>query len=486
MDAVINVTEGATVGWISSGEWMNYTVNVKEAGLYTISFRYASGNSAGGGPFHFELDGEVISSPVKVSSTNGWDKWATKTVNNIPLKKGEHILRIVFASGEFNLGKMTFTYSAPLPYNQPVANAGANVTVLMPETTATLNGTQSTNPGAETLTFHWEQIYGPSVILFSDANSATPLLSGLTEGIYNVKLTVSNGSYSDSDELFVIVSTNSNISPSVSIISPGDRAEFIAGKKVSILAEASDLDGSIEKVDFFEGENLIGTSLNAPYSIQWTSGIGEYSITAVATDNTGASTTSHATKIVLTPAPSCEGVAHNGDFKYRFSDDTKNPTITFIPSVSGVGSPTCIFYYDTSVSGSFPGYNVKPNTPFRITAEEGKTIYFYYTYSYPGQGEKNTANKPSSYVIGSCAIPTGVNEVARKKVLLYPNPTTGILNISGLEMEEELLNIYNLTGVLVKSQMVNSNHSQINIENLNQGIYIVQCGDVLQRVVLIK
>ncbi|HSO85558.1 MAG TPA: CotH kinase family protein, partial [Draconibacterium sp.] len=68
----------------------------------------------------------------------------------------------------------------------------------------------------------------------------------------------------------------------------------------------------------------------------------------------------------------------------------------------------------------------------------------------------------------------------------YPNPTSGILKISGLEMEEEVLNIYNLTGVLVKSQMVNSNHSQINIENLNQGIYIVQFANVLQRVVLIK
>jgi len=68
----------------------------------------------------------------------------------------------------------------------------------------------------------------------------------------------------------------------------------------------------------------------------------------------------------------------------------------------------------------------------------------------------------------------------------FPNPTSGILHISGLEMEEELLNIYNLTGVLVKSQMVNSTHSQINIENLNPGIYIVRCGNVSQRVVLMK
>ena len=68
----------------------------------------------------------------------------------------------------------------------------------------------------------------------------------------------------------------------------------------------------------------------------------------------------------------------------------------------------------------------------------------------------------------------------------YPNPTSGILIISGLETEEIFLNIYNLTGVLVKSQMVNSTHPQVNIENLNQGIYLVRCGNVSQRVVLMK
>jgi endoglucanase Acf2 len=472
VDATENEAEGAVVGWISSGEWMNYTINVQEPGLYNLSFRYASGNSSGGGPFHLELDGEVISNPITVSSTNGWEKWATKTVNDIPLKKGEHILRLAFSNGEFNLGKMTFAYSAPLPYTQPVADAGKNVTVLIPETTASLNGTQSTNPGTETLTYHWAQVYGPSVIAFSDANIATPDLSALVEGIYNVKLTVSNGSYSDSDEVLVIVSANENISPTVSIISPVNKAEFIGGKMVTILAEASDLDGTIKKVDFFEGVNLIGTSLNTPYSIQWTSGIGEYSITAVATDNEGAIATSHATSIVLTQAPSCEGVAHNGDFKYRFSDDAKNPTITFIPSVSGVGSPTCIFYYSTSASGPFPGFNVTPNTPFRINADEGKTIYFYYTYSYPGQGEKNTADKPSSYVIGSCATPTGVKDLARRNIIFYPNPAINELSIVS-ELQISTVEVRNLMGQLVKTVSTNKLNSTIDLSDINAGNYIV-------------
>ncbi len=68
----------------------------------------------------------------------------------------------------------------------------------------------------------------------------------------------------------------------------------------------------------------------------------------------------------------------------------------------------------------------------------------------------------------------------------YPNPTTGILNISGLKMEETALNVYNLTGVLVKSEVVNSTHSQINLSGFNQGIYLVRCGNSTERIVIMK
>lgn len=472
VDAIEAGAEGATVGWISSGEWLNYTLNIQDAGLYKLTFRYASGNSSGGGPFHLELDGKVVSDPITVGSSNGWEKWANKTVNNIPLKKGEHVLTLVIASGEFNLGKLTFEYSSALSYNQPVANAGQNVTVLLPASTASLNGSQSSSPGTETLTYLWEQVYGPSVIAFSDVNSAMPALSALVEGVYNVKLTVSNGTYSDTDELLVIVSANANISPSVSIISPTANAEFIGGKPLAILAEASDLDGTIQKVDFFEGTNYIGTSLNMPYSIEWTAGIGEYNLTAVATDNGGASSTSHATRVVLTQAPSCEGVSHNGDFKYLFSDDSKNPTLTFIPNVSGVGSPTCLLYYGTSANGPLPGYGVTPNVPFRITAEEGQTIYFYYTYSYPGLGEKNTADKFSSYVVGSCAAPTAIETVTQSDITMYPNPVADKLFIRS-ENAIRSIEIRNLVGQIVTTVQANGENHSIDVSNLQSGNYIV-------------
>ena len=68
----------------------------------------------------------------------------------------------------------------------------------------------------------------------------------------------------------------------------------------------------------------------------------------------------------------------------------------------------------------------------------------------------------------------------------YPNPTSGIINISGLKMEDTVLNIYNLSGVLVKSGLVNPSLSQINLSSLEQGIYIIRCGNSSHRLILMK
>jgi hypothetical protein len=276
--------------------------------------------------------------------------------------------------------------------------------VVLPTSSAKLDASSSIDPGNSTLSYAWQQVYGPSVIAFSSTSEVAPDITGLVEGIYLVTLTVSNGTYSDTDDVLIIVSTTPELFPIVSINAPLDNTEFTVGKTVTISAAASDLDGTISTVEFFANGSSIGTSAAEPFSINWLfTQIGEYAITAKATDDDGNQTTSAETNIMIKPAPPCDGVSSNGDFSYVFSDSPSNPTLTFIPAVTGVGSPTCILYYNTSASGQFAGINVSPNVPKAITAAEGSTIYFYYTYSYPGQGEKNTANNLLSYVVGSCS-----------------------------------------------------------------------------------
>jgi len=306
VDATSHASEGKTVGWISAGEWLEYTVNIQTAGNYDLSLRYTSGNPNGGGPFYFEIDGIKVSPDISLTNTGGWDSWSTKIVNNLELNKGEQILRLFVSNGEFNFGKMTFSYASPLTYSPPVADAGENVSVVLPETTTTLDGSLSTDDDTPVLNYNWEQIYGPSTIVFNDNALQSPEVSNLEEGIYKIKLTVNDGSHSSTSSVLIIVSTNGNTNPTIAITSPSNNSSFTEGTDISIEATASDLDGNISVVEFYDGITKIGEDTTLPYSIIWSgASLGDHEITAKATDNDSGTTTSSIVNISVQEINSC-------------------------------------------------------------------------------------------------------------------------------------------------------------------------------------
>jgi uncharacterized protein (DUF2141 family) len=84
-----------------------------------------------------------------------------------------------------------------------------------------------------------------------------------------------------------------NIPPTVSITSPVNGAVFSPGSNITIIANASDADGTVSSVAFYRGTTLLGTDNASPYSFTWNNvAAGSYVLTAVATDNGGAKTTS--------------------------------------------------------------------------------------------------------------------------------------------------------------------------------------------------
>jgi len=84
----------------------------------------------------------------------------------------------------------------------------------------------------------------------------------------------------------------SNSRPTVSITNPSNNSNYDAGATISVSADASDSDGSIASVQFYASGISIGTETTSPYTLNWSPSAGNYSLTAVATDNEGASTTS--------------------------------------------------------------------------------------------------------------------------------------------------------------------------------------------------
>ncbi len=97
---------GYNVGWISAGEWLNYTVSVQETAVYRLAFRVAAQSAAGA--IQVSLDGLPLCG-VKTPVTGGWQSWQTATVSNIVLRSGLHSLRVDFQTGGCNLNYLDVT-----------------------------------------------------------------------------------------------------------------------------------------------------------------------------------------------------------------------------------------------------------------------------------------------------------------------------------------------------------------------------------------
>ncbi len=99
--------------------------------------------------------------------------------------------------------------------------------------------------------------------------------------------------------------TVTNKPPKVAIAKPVANAIFAQGGSVELSATASDPDGSVAKVEYFANAAKVAEAMASPWAATW-AGIaaGAYNLTAVATDDKGATTTSAVIAITVTgPAP---------------------------------------------------------------------------------------------------------------------------------------------------------------------------------------
>jgi hypothetical protein len=96
-----------------------------------------------------------------------------------------------------------------------------------------------------------------------------------------------------------VIASNGNISPQIGILSPLDDGEGrFNGAYPVIQAYATDLDGSVDRVEFFANGVRVGTVTSPPYTFSFTNASpGIYNSYAVAYDNSGASTKSQTVRL---------------------------------------------------------------------------------------------------------------------------------------------------------------------------------------------
>jgi hypothetical protein len=168
-------------------------------------------------------------------------------------------------------------------------------TAMLPVGSNLMFGPQSTTDG----TWSWS---GPNNYSATSRETTINNIQPSQAGNYVVTFTSTDGCISSNTSV-VTVTAPVNQVPTINLTAPINNTGYTAPASISIAANASDADGTISSVKFYNGTTLLSTDNTAPYIYSWTSVlVGTYSITATATDNNNAITTSAVVNVNVSAA----------------------------------------------------------------------------------------------------------------------------------------------------------------------------------------
>jgi len=208
--------------------------------------------------------------------------------------------------------------AAPPPPNQaPVADAGQDVFMVLPNNSATLDGSASSDPDGSIASYSWTLISGPAQHTIANASAAVTGLSNLVQGVYTFQLEVTDNVGATSTDT-VIITVNAAPPP------PNEAPTANAGTDITITlptnsaalngSASSDPDGTITGYAWTQlggpaqatilNSNGVTTSVNDLVQ-------GTYSFLLVVTDNAGA-TAEDTVQVTVLPRPNQAPVADAG------------------------------------------------------------------------------------------------------------------------------------------------------------------------------
>lgn len=136
-------------------------------------------------------------------------------------------------------------------------------------------------------------------------SDAIPMAAAVYVGIATTSHNVTTATDAVVDNLSIKAASGAaNQPPTVTLTAPASGAAYTAPASVAITASAADTDGTIARVEFYNGTTLLNSDTTAPYAFTWSSvPAGSYAIKAVAFDNVGASVSSATRTITVGAAP---------------------------------------------------------------------------------------------------------------------------------------------------------------------------------------
>lgn len=382
-------------------------------------------------------------------------------------------LKVVDDRAEWSLDTISFTINtvAPADNGSPVADAGEDKTLVLPENSVMLDGSGSIDGDGMIAGYQWNYVNGPEGWNIINSDSVTATIGGLVKGAYQFSLTVTdNEEKTNSDTVIINVVdyavSDSNRAP-VAVTGP-DIRKRMPDNSVILNGQASfDPDGTVARY-FWEqisGPDSVGIQ-NRRSAIANVDGLslGTYRFRLTVTDDKGRKGSHAITVDVLEPNE--EPVAIAGEDETITSDAD---IFNLDGSESFDADGTIEQYVWRQIDG--PGVlveNIGEGTTKVKNAVSGSYVFVLTVTD--DMGDSQTDTVVINFILNT-------NNTA---ITIYPNPVKDLFNVklSGEEEGEMRVQIYDMQGRVVSERRVNKNSAVMNVEmrnvKLHPGMYYLR------------
>ncbi|SEW50287.1 PKD domain-containing protein [Chitinophaga arvensicola] len=397
-------------------------------------------------------------------------------------------LQVTDNSNATATARVTVTVNSAVPANKPpIADAGANITITLPVSTAQLNGSGSTDPDGTITAYQWSQVSGPGNAVISTPTAVRANISQLVAGTYIFELQVTDNSNATS-KARVTVTVNqaipsnqppvANAGANITITLPVSTAQLNG-------SGSTDPDGTIAAYQWSQVSGPNNAVISTPAAVRTNISqlvAGTYIFQLQVADNLGATATARVTVTVNNASPSNQSpvaIAGN-DQKVVLSDEL----VLLNGSASYDPDGTIVAYRWELISGSSSA-TITNATNARAFAHftEGGVYVFRLTVT-----DNDNAISQSQVTL---TVMNGDNHDTDIRV--YPNPATQVLRLTASAAFNEGLPlnlfIYHVSGRIAKNIYIGNPRDwtrTIDIHDLPVGMYLLKITDSRQLNVIRK
>ncbi len=269
-----------------------------------------------------------------------------------------------------------------------------------------------------------------------------------------------------------------NLNPTVSIVSPVNNSYSYLDKPLVITAAAADEDGTITKVEFYNGSQLIGTSTTAPYADTLYNLLQkDYVFKVIAYDNSGGSAVSSqiVVSIVRNNPPVVDITSPDIDAVYEAPADI----LISAWASDYYGKVEKVEFYNNDM---LIGVDSVGSFEHMLLAATAGT-YVFTAKAYDNTG-LTSLSSPVTVEVKNPEVVTVVRDITVvNNHILYPNPADDYIIVSGISETGLTIVVFDIYG----NEQLNidnvKDQQKVNLTTLQAGLYYVKIGSSLFKIV---